>query len=286
MTLYKYVPPERFDILEKRRILITQPGAFNDLFEFLYGVSVGPKDWRHNRLLHHTRYARSSELKRKEDLAELSNLTTPPDSYFEEHSAGADKASNRWAKALLVASDLVQILDRKVGVLSLTSRPDNLLMWSHYTDDHKGFAIGFDEKHAFFANNANQLSLPNGVQPVRYRKRRKRISYDAIDDLSILFEKSVDWQYEAEYRMLMPLNEGTFLRSSIRKPGYPFEEVPLPVFLFRFPAECIESIILGARFADIDRMRIERLCGSRQALRHVQVYQARPHPTAYRIDIL
>lgn len=286
MTLYKYLPLKRLDVLENRRIRFTQPGAFNDLFEFLYGVSVGSKDWQHNRLLHHTRYNRSDRQNRVVSLTDLSNLSTPPDSYFEEYSAGADKPSNRWARALLVASDLVQILDRQVGVLSLTSRPDNLLMWSHYTDDHKGFVIGFDEKHPFFADNANQLPLPNGVHRVRYRKRRKRISYDAIDDLSILFEKSVDWQYEAEYRMLMPLNKGTYLRSSIRQPSYPFEELPLPIFLFKIPAECIESVVLGARFPEIDKMRIEELCGSRRALRHLQVYQARPHPTAYKIDIL
>lgn len=30
------------------------------------------------------------------------------------------------------------------GVLSLTERNDSILMWSHYSDSHKGFCIGFN----------------------------------------------------------------------------------------------------------------------------------------------
>lgn len=32
--LYKYLAPDRIDILQKRRIRFTPPGAFNDPFEF------------------------------------------------------------------------------------------------------------------------------------------------------------------------------------------------------------------------------------------------------------
>ena len=32
--LYKYLAPERIDVLQKRRIRFTPPGAFNDPFEF------------------------------------------------------------------------------------------------------------------------------------------------------------------------------------------------------------------------------------------------------------
>jgi hypothetical protein len=33
MSLYKYVPPERLDVLRNLRIRFTQPGAQNDPFE-------------------------------------------------------------------------------------------------------------------------------------------------------------------------------------------------------------------------------------------------------------
>ncbi|EPJ44297.1 MAG: hypothetical protein OFPII_35920 [Osedax symbiont Rs1] len=36
------------------------------------------------------------------------------------------------------------------GILSMTERIDNLLMWSHYADSHTGFVIGFDPSHDFF----------------------------------------------------------------------------------------------------------------------------------------
>ena len=34
MILYKYLPPARADLLKHRRIRFTQPGDFNDPFEF------------------------------------------------------------------------------------------------------------------------------------------------------------------------------------------------------------------------------------------------------------
>src|SRR6266700_134946 len=34
MILYKYLPPERIDVLRNRRIRFTQPADFNDPFEF------------------------------------------------------------------------------------------------------------------------------------------------------------------------------------------------------------------------------------------------------------
>ena len=30
------------------------------------------------------------------------------------------------------------------GIISLTTNNNNLLMWSHYADEHKGIVIGFD----------------------------------------------------------------------------------------------------------------------------------------------
>lgn len=37
-------------------------------------------------------------------------------------------------------------VDARFGILSLTTKRDNLLMWSHYSNSHKGYCIGFDKK--------------------------------------------------------------------------------------------------------------------------------------------
>lgn len=37
-----------------------------------------------------------------------------------------------------------QELHRTFGILAITSKPDNLLMWAHYADSHTGFRVGLD----------------------------------------------------------------------------------------------------------------------------------------------
>nr|HAT8714754.1 DUF2971 domain-containing protein [Legionella jordanis] len=39
--------------------------------------------------------------------------------------------------------DALSTLKDTLGVLSLSSRCDSILMWSHYADYHRGFCIGF-----------------------------------------------------------------------------------------------------------------------------------------------
>ena len=285
MTLFKYLPSSRWDVLENRKIRFTQPGEFNDLFELLYGLMSKPKDWRADRILHHTSHAESFGLQPKSTLGELSNLTLPEDSYFDRQNVVADKLSNRWGKALVLSRELVHIADQYLGILSLSGRCDNLLMWSHYAEDHRGFVIGFDEKHPFFTKNEDQKDLPKGVRKVRYRKTRRILDYDRVEDVRILFEKSADWAYEEEYRMLMPLKAGVRIKKTVLQPSFPFDEPRLPVHMFKIPAQCIESIILGARFPEWEEEKIEQMCRPRCALRHVKTYKANPNPKDYKVDI-
>ena len=44
MSIYKYIPPERIDILQNNHIRFTQPSAFNDPFEaFPYFKALAPE---------------------------------------------------------------------------------------------------------------------------------------------------------------------------------------------------------------------------------------------------
>ena len=44
MILYKYLSPSRLDLLAQRNVRFTQPGDFNDPFEFRPGIPVGASD--------------------------------------------------------------------------------------------------------------------------------------------------------------------------------------------------------------------------------------------------
>ena len=40
---------------------------------------------------------------------------------------------------------------KQMGVFCITEKKDNILMWSHYTNSHDGFCIGFNTENPFFS---------------------------------------------------------------------------------------------------------------------------------------
>lgn len=131
--------------------------------------------------------------------------------------------------------DYVEKQKHKIGVISLTEAKDNLLMWSHYANNHKGSVLGFWAKSFFDGHMFSHLHEPqlnathmwgfNGMfsgecLPVMYRKQ-PRYRVDKFDfDYSniavegadrILFEifqqKSDEWIYEKEHRVTLRLDQ-------------------------------------------------------------------------------
>ena len=59
-------------------------------------------------------------------------------------------------------------MNNRFGVLSLTRNPTNLLMWSHYANEHKGVVIGIDTSNVIFEEdgimiNTIGLGSPQGA---------------------------------------------------------------------------------------------------------------------------
>lgn len=122
--------------------------------------------------------------------------------------------------------ELVNEIDKglnKIGIISLTETKDNLLMWSHYANEHKGLVIGFNELkfESEFVNKETDLltSKFNGIAShVKYSSRLKynidafdadygNISMEQHDRMihDILLMKGDSWIYEKEHRILLRL---------------------------------------------------------------------------------
>ncbi|SIS01591.1 DUF2971 domain-containing protein [Pseudomonas sp. A214] len=96
------------------------------------------------------------------------------------------------------------------GVISLSETYDNLLMWSHYADEHRGavfeLTIDGDNPNSLFIH-APPLPMPESKHfgKVDYRKFRSyqgEISSESIPDIRrhYIFTKSDEWMYEKEQR--------------------------------------------------------------------------------------
>jgi len=88
-------------------------------------------------------------------------------------------------------------MNSRFGILSLTSKNDNLLMWSHYASSHYGFCVGLD-KYALYE------AIGGMISPVIYSTEFPTVGIfdDNVEGLTkILITKSTDWDYEDEYRI-------------------------------------------------------------------------------------
>lgn len=91
------------------------------------------------------------------------------------------------------------------GVVCLSARNDNLLMWSHYGGRGKGFCLAF-EVHDM---DENTLAFGNHeVMPVEYKKNNSLATDIEMWETSknkwnrLFLHKSEEWEYEQEWRLV------------------------------------------------------------------------------------
>lgn len=126
--------------------------------------------------------------------------------------------------------DYIEEYEHKVGIISFSESKDDLLMWAHYANEHKGALIGF---YFFNEYTISNLFMPSSTAftkaydsftgkclPVKYRKQPiyeidpfdrdySNVSVEGED--RILFEifqqKSDEWIYEKEHRITLKLEQ-------------------------------------------------------------------------------
>ena len=96
----------------------------------------------------------------------------------------------------LFAAAYDSLVTAQVGVLCLSEAHDDILMWSHYADCHRGICLIYETNYEFFAH----------AQPVRYERERPRVNpiTQSTEQMlhNAIFTKSGDWAYEKEWRIL------------------------------------------------------------------------------------
>ncbi len=153
----------------------------------------------------------------------------------------------------------------QLGILCLTESKRNLLMWAHYAESHKGYVIGFDISHEFFKFYRKTDSWPDyenvgRVLPVKYDSFRSE-SVGCFTEW--YFQKSDEWIYEKEHRLIKPLISCDVVKitdpsgkvvdeitdhgeiSNLDKIGH-FQYL----CLFEVPKEAIVSVTFGANIGE------------------------------------
>ena len=162
----------------------------------------------------------------------------------------------------------------KIGILSLTENPDNLLMWAHYALNHEGFVIGFDELHPYFDCRKGLKDELRYLRKVKYVERRPNLPMIQLTGENILLTKSSQWAYENEWRILRPLQEADKV----------IEDSIHPIHLFSFPPEIIRTIILGDRISAGLKDRIIQIVSDKEKYTSIEVLQATQDEQEYKLN--
>lgn len=269
--LYKYLDLPRIDILQNSLIRFTQPGAFNDPFE------LKP----------------SFDLMSKKDISAMNEAIKKNCSTDEERKAKTAEELNKMLTTLAMGINRVtekienpvgcyslnnneiasSVFDSKYGILSLTNDPNNLLMWSHYADNHRGFVLQFDENHDFFKTSYfdnQEFSLTK----VEYSSERPVLSYSNLHSPEVYYRKSPCWSYEQELRLIKPLSEASKI----------IEDHVYPIALFELPIEAVRGIIIGVNVSNLDRNNIFELL-QQPRYKHITIFQTRCCNDSYELEI-
>ncbi len=105
----------------------------------------------------------------------------------------------------LEAGYFAQNMVSEFGICSLSSDYKNILMWSHYADNHKGFVVEFESPKKF----NGYLTKPEYLLiswPVEYKNDMPIVTMGQKEGFESVKEqflvKASDWKYEKEHRCL------------------------------------------------------------------------------------
>lgn len=148
----------------------------------------------------------------------------------------------------------------KLVVCCLTESADDILMWSHYADSHRGVCLKYNakawHKDEYFKKveyYPKYLSFKNDIAQANAEAKARKV----------LCCKSDHWVYEKEWRII---------RDGANSPRY----VPLP-------ANVLTGVIFGLNMSLADRnqirLQLEKINSS------VELYEARKNDSGYKLDI-
>jgi hypothetical protein len=239
MILYKYLPAARLDVLEHKRIRFTQPGDFNDPFEFRPQIQEVVSDKQVQSYVE-ANYEKLLE----EELAKYGALIqqVPPNVLKElllKQKAMLPEVFSLLKPEMLqkVTPMIDGFLNDNVGALCLSEVRDSILMWGHYAENHQGIVVGFNSGHPFFSKRRSEHDEFGFLRRVNYQSERPKVVLSDTSSIEWFQTKSAHWEYEKEWRILRVLSEAA------RR----IDSKPFPVCLFEFDEDSIAEIIVGMR---------------------------------------
>lgn len=243
--LYRYRAINKFSISEltAARYYFASPFEFNDPFECKNVHKFNDLPERDTRLI----------LKKYFKTALFGWSKQDKDGYLEYLTNG-----NENIRRLNRLHDFEAYISSRLegyGIYCLSEKPDNILMWSHYADSHKGMCLVFD---------ADIISKHFNCQPVKYKstypsfKQCLDSKKNLLNLAPLILTKSKHWKYESEVRLIV---EPEFINEVGAKR------------LIKIPSKALVGVIFGCESSYHDKDIIREIL--KRKSKKVEFYDAR-----------
>lgn len=261
--LFKYLPPERVDIILNQEIRFSQPSSLNDPFEKMKLIDTSVLK---------AQVIEQSIKDAEEFEAMHPDMTGAELEEFDRVKRQCLQDVDSQMSPRSLGDELMKLVDPFIGILSLSRTNAATLMWSHYAAAYCGFVIGCDDHHPFFSA-PNLDGTPSAPKIVQYSSNRVLVNKDADDWYEKLFcQKGLEWAYEEEVRCFR-------FFSNYESKGT--DNYGNPIYLCEFAAEVIKAIYVGYKASPVTREKI--LGFAREQSHLVQVFEAAPYSEEYRV---
>ena len=254
MKLYKYRSTSKYSLegLINNELYFSKYTDFNDPFEFSTPFPDLVKTYKKARKKFREYYD-NNEISKEVFLKLTSLVKTPPKEALKERVETLNKIKSNTLN---------------MGILCLSQLDENILMWSHYAEDHKGFCIEFNELDTHLADTTDVINvkyldsfedlndpellveffmlmfwdhrdLPRLQWESKYIELGQQLKVHEESELavSIMGNKYIDWVYEKEVRLVTG-NSG----------------------VIKYNPKSISSLTFGLRMSESDKSTIRNIC--------------------------
>ena len=261
-VLYKYFPINLRGFFETFSLRVTQRGSLNDPFE--------------KSSVNRDEFENFSDVEKNAFLSEVSN-------------------NNRYSASLvekILLKKFEEREDAKNGVISFCETPDNLLLWSLYASNHRGFCVEFNA--SYFNGYENGVkSNSHSLQRVLYRDSRFDMQIRGLhnylfksSDKKILNTKSTHWIHEHEWRVFRSLNADDLSLLKCPDGNFRTDDFGSNIYLQSVPKKHILKVIFGASCDINDIFYIKNKIKNDQELSHVVKKLAAVDPIDFKLRLV
>ncbi len=150
-----------------------------------------------------------------------------------------------------IQKEMFKKYDRRIGILSLTAHPKESKMWEKYSNEHRGFCIGFNAKSLFKSLGGGGIvdyveELPD-IHPF--------FSFEEQHYLQV-YKKLEKWEFEKEYRTHIfsnsPKSEGDRI--------------------VKVPADSYNCVIIGSQMPKLKKEELKKSITKK--LKHIEILEA------------